>query len=214
MTPNDQTDSELIDDYLAGRLDILTRQQVEKRIRSDDAFRREVDLQRALHQQLKVYGQQQLRVQMQQWETEAAQEYAVVRPLWQQSAFYVAASIIIILVGAGLWFVNHPSVDSQAQQVAKTFRLPVSAKGLGFAGDTVYTDSVWVQILPATQEIGQYRFTDTLFIYTRQPSALNVDLIQLTQDTNRGRYKLRLNDTTIYWLERGFRQLRPLERSR
>ncbi|GAA4418145.1 hypothetical protein GCM10023187_51270 [Nibrella viscosa] len=216
MSPNEMTNTELIDAYLAGQLDDEARQRVEERIRTDAAFRQEVDLQRALLEQLRWRGQQELRARMQQWDAEIGDAEDGVRPLWQRPALYLAASIGAALIVAGLWLTTRSTTPSpSAETSAAGFWLPVgsASTGMGFAGDSVETDSVWTAIVPVSGEPDQYRFTDTLYLYTH-PDRINPGRVRLTQDPVSGRYRLTVNDTATFLLERGFRRLRPLERSR
>lgn len=211
MTPPDPISTELIDGYLARQLDLATQQRLDERLQTDDLFRREVALQQALIEQLRLAGQQQLRARMQQWDTEVADRRPLVRPLWQRTAFYVAASVGLAVGVLGLWWLTHSPARQISQYPPSTLwlQLPLVQTGAGFVGDSVYTDSVWVELVADTKQASQYRFMDTLVVYMVSLPRTTAH-IQLAPEPGSGRYLLRL-DTVTYRLERGFRQLRPLE---
>lgn len=214
MTPTNQPNAELIDAYLAGELDAARLVQVEARLQTDQAFREEVDLQRALVQQLRAYGQHQLRAQMDQWEQEAAVAETPVRPIWQKIGYYAAAAVAVGALFTGLWFAYRPTKSSSPTPIGQFFQVAIqpAGTGLGFAGDSVTTDSVWVQWVTDQPNPARYRFGDTLVIQVGQ-LPVRQSQVRLEEEPGSGGYRLTVNDSLTYELERGFRQWRPLERT-
>lgn len=96
------SDRELIDRYLAGRLDEVARAEVEARIVGDAAFRGEVEL------------TGQLREGLHELESrgELGQLDAMRRPVWQRPAYAIAATVV-----AGLLGITVLAVYGQLQEV-------------------------------------------------------------------------------------------------
>jgi hypothetical protein len=219
----DENKTEIIDSYLEGSLDAADRQEVEERMRQDAAFRREVELQHALTQQIQLRGELQLKKRLgalheqhlgtgQRTEEE---QRTNVRSLWSRRAYWaVAASLALLLVVGSVLWLNRATwfsggTSSGRQPIA--FQVPVLEKGdseLGFGGETAVTDSVVVQLLQEAQYNNHYRFRDTLQLFLSQPLA-QPSGIKLNFDRQTSTYHLELNGNT-YRLEKGFNQVRPL----
>jgi hypothetical protein len=86
------SDRELIDRYLAGRLDEATRAEVEARIVGDAAFRAEVELTGELRA-----GLHELESRGDLGRLDAAR-----RPVWQRPAYALAASVVAGLLGIAI----------------------------------------------------------------------------------------------------------------
>ena len=72
---NYASETELIDRYLRGELDVAARLRVEERLTHDADFRQDVELQRALNRQLRLYNRLEMKKALQELHAQHAHEW-------------------------------------------------------------------------------------------------------------------------------------------
>ncbi|MCU0355460.1 MAG: hypothetical protein MUD08_17235 [Cytophagales bacterium] len=213
---NYASETELIDRYLKGELDVAARLQVEERLTHDAEFRQDVELQRELNRQLRLYNRLEMKKALQELHAQHAHEWTDEgEPSGVQGKGSVrrfrpwmwAAAASVLLAVAGWW--QFARIVKTDRPLSLTARVPVfeSTNGLGFGQLDSPTDSV-----PLTVRIGTdstYIFQpDTLIVYLQKlPNNLSSWSVIYNPETEQ--YILRVS-STAYSIEKGFASPRPL----
>ncbi len=204
---NDENKTKIIDEYLAGTLDDDLRQEVEERIKSDAAFRREVALQDKIIQTVRNQERQAMRNKLEAtYQQTAGKETAVsqeadVKPLSNRRNYYAIAATIALLIAAGiLFFLYRQSAEPNFGYVA--VQLPDGSRG-----DLPATvpDSLPLLIMPGDEAYPfHYRFGDTLALY----GDFSLESLQVTYEPNREAWTLGISGQTYAIPKTG--TIRPL----
>jgi anti-sigma factor RsiW len=223
------TDTELIDAYLHQELSGPELAQVEERLRTDGAFREEVELQRALATQVRAEWAAQKLAQFKQWE-QAARQAEPPQPhppaLSAPKAFpwvrlgWVAVALLA-LVAFWRWL-NHDEQPQTGQKETPAQTQPASdriflnlalqlAGGQGMAGQArPVVDQPTLLDTAGAQYALHYRFLgDTLELFVRGGRPAEVRAWRLSEQEAGLRYLLMTGQAT-YAIERGRAEVYPL----
>jgi hypothetical protein len=221
------TDTELIDAYLHQELAGPELAQVEARLRSDGAFREEMELQRALANQMKAQWAAQKLAQFKQWEQAASQaEQPPPQPPapalpWARLG-RVAAGTLMAIVAVWWWASPpEPPQTDQAEQPRQTSPAPDRriflsldlqlAGGQGMAGQArpVVAQPALLDTVAAQYPL-HYRFLgDTLELFVRGGRLPEVRAWRLSEQSPDLSYRLMTGQAT-YAVERGRAEVYPL----
>jgi hypothetical protein len=224
------TDTELIDAYLHQELSGPELAQVEERLRTDGAFREEVELQRALATQVRAEWAAQKLAQFKQWE-QAARQAEPPQPhppaLSAPKAFpwvrlgWVALALFALV--AILWWQwqDQESQNAQLEKPSQTSPVPDQriflnlalqrSGGQGMAGQArPVVDQPTLLDTAGAQYALHYRFLgDTLELFVRGGQPAEVRAWRLSEQEAGLRYLLMTGQAT-YAIERGRAEVYPL----
>ncbi len=194
---NETSHTEWIEQFLLGELVGEGLHAFETKMQQDD-FRKEVELQQTITQQITYVGEEDFRKKLDSIHASLPANPAVpvasMRSLWTYLS--ITASVVVLL-GIAFWLFQARQTDTVAVPPPKLTFVPLHTQAQPF-GVTDVADSIQqMAVLLYSDTLSHYLFNDTLRLYGHWDTTR----MQLWYDTLHKHYVLQL-DTLRYELQR------------
>jgi len=211
--------TQLIDQYLAGKLSPDRMKSVQQRMQEDPLFEEQVKAQQLIKdffdRKWKKDTMDQLATLQHTFNTQHdRRKNRFLNTQKPDTRMLAIAASIALFIAVAIWHFGFPSLQptpSLSDGIVRTFPLyEENTTDLGFGSSNAFIDSLVVNIVPTSKNPLAYQFQDTLKLFINSTS-FDKSQFQLTYNREKDLYTLRINES-VYVLERGFVNIKPLRK--